>query len=335
MVLGINTAVGVQLTDQLSVGAALTLGTGFEQLGFIGPLSSNAMVHDYAAGTCGVTYDLNGCNTIGVYYQSKMNFQFPNAISFNSGPYRDLRVDQPQTFGIGVSHHSLMDGDLLIAADVYYKLWDNAALWQDVFVNQWAFAVAPTDLRAMQVPPGLLVQQQSHQPQRRRQPGRLPGGTGHRAALPGRVRALCQSTPHHLRRGARRFLGAEPRPGHLCRLSPQAIEPVRHQYASLAGHVLPRPGFDLAVRHVESACVQFDDGQGRHDAGCHVVGVPDNSEVSMVDRESGSSFRSARCRQNAAGRPRETSSNYLISRELRSLGLGLLLGRARGSRQPR
>ncbi len=142
MVLGINTAVGVQLTDQLSVGAALTLGTGFEQLGFIGPLSSNAMVHDYALrGTCGVTYDLNGCNTIGVYYQSKMDFQFPNAISFNSGPYRDLRVDQPQTIGIGVANHSLMDGDLLLAADVYYKLWDDAALWQDVFVNQWAFAV--------------------------------------------------------------------------------------------------------------------------------------------------------------------------------------------------
>ena len=34
-----------------------------------------------------------------------------------------------------------MDGNLLIAADVYYKLWEDAALWQDVMVNQWAFAV--------------------------------------------------------------------------------------------------------------------------------------------------------------------------------------------------
>ena len=40
LVLGINSAVGVQLTDQLSVGAALTLGNGFEQLGFVGPLIS-------------------------------------------------------------------------------------------------------------------------------------------------------------------------------------------------------------------------------------------------------------------------------------------------------
>ncbi len=141
LVLGINSAVGVQLTDQLSVGAALTLGNGFEQLGFVGPLISSAMVNAYALrGTCGVTYDLNGCNTIGAYYQSKMDFQFPNAIRFN-GAYRDLDIDQPQTIGIGVANRSLLGGDLLIAADVYYKLWDDAALWQDVFVNQWAFAV--------------------------------------------------------------------------------------------------------------------------------------------------------------------------------------------------
>ena len=92
-------------------------------------------------GTCGVTYDLNGCNTIGAFYQSKMDFQFPNAIRFN-GTYRDLDVDQPATIGLGIANHSLMGGDLLLAADVYYKLWDDAALWQDVFVNQWAFAVA-------------------------------------------------------------------------------------------------------------------------------------------------------------------------------------------------
>ena len=34
-----------------------------------------------------------------------------------------------------------MNGDLLIAADMYYKLWEEAALWQDVFVNQWVIAV--------------------------------------------------------------------------------------------------------------------------------------------------------------------------------------------------
>jgi long-chain fatty acid transport protein len=145
MVLGLNMGAGVELTDRLSVGAALTLGTGFEQMGFVQlgnapPIGSVAMVHDYALrGTFGLDYNLNECNTVGVYYQTKMSFQFPNAVVV-AGDYRDLHIDQPETVGFGFANRSLMDGNLLIAGDVYYKLWENAALWQDVFVNQWAFA---------------------------------------------------------------------------------------------------------------------------------------------------------------------------------------------------
>jgi len=145
MVLGVNLAAGVDLTERLSAGAALTLGTGFAQLGFVNlgqspPIGSMAMVHDYALrGTFGLDYDLNDCNTIGVYYQTKLGFRFPDAITV-AGVYRDLRIDQPETVGFGLANRSLMGGDLLIAADVYYKLWENAALWQDVFINQWAFA---------------------------------------------------------------------------------------------------------------------------------------------------------------------------------------------------
>jgi long-chain fatty acid transport protein len=148
LVLGVNMAAGFEVTDQLSVGAALTLGTGFEQLGFIGPIAGSAMVHDYALrGTFGLDYALNEWNTVGAYYQSKMAFDFSNAIRYTSilppftTTFHDLRIDQPQTIGLGYANRSLMNGDLLVAADVYYKLWDDAALWQDVFVNQWAFAV--------------------------------------------------------------------------------------------------------------------------------------------------------------------------------------------------
>ena len=69
-----------------------------------------------------------------------MDFEFPNAVRFNNS-YNNLYVSQPETVGLGVANRSLMDGNLLIAADVYYKLWENAPLWDDVFVNQWAFAV--------------------------------------------------------------------------------------------------------------------------------------------------------------------------------------------------
>ena len=93
-----------------------------------------------------------------------MSFQFPDAVVV-AGNYRDLRIDQPETVGFGFANRSLMDGNLLIAGDVYYKLWENAALWQDVFVNQWAFAFGTQLTRGNeQVPPRLLVQHQSRQP---------------------------------------------------------------------------------------------------------------------------------------------------------------------------
>ena len=140
-VLGINFAGGFQVTDRLSVGGAMTLGSGFEQLGFTAPAISSAMVSAYALrGTFGVDYDLNDCNTVGFYYQSKMSFDYLDGVRVGS-TYQDVRIDQPTTLSLGIANRSLMDGNLLIAADVYYILWQDAALWKDVMLNQWAFAV--------------------------------------------------------------------------------------------------------------------------------------------------------------------------------------------------
>jgi len=141
LVLGLTTGIGVDLTDRLSVGASATLGTAFEQLGFVGPIVGSAMVNAYGLrGTVGATYQVNECNTLGFFYQSKMDFQFPDAIRFN-GNYTDLDVDQPATLGLGLANRAMMDGKLLIATDVYYKEWDDAALWRDVLVNQWIYAI--------------------------------------------------------------------------------------------------------------------------------------------------------------------------------------------------
>ncbi len=141
VVLGLTAGVGMHVTDQLSVGASTTLGTAFEQLGFVGPLVGSAMVNDYALrATLGADYDVNDCNTLGVFWQSEMQFQFNDAVRFN-GVYNDLRVDQPATIGLGWANRSFMDGNLLIGFDVYYKLWEDAALWRDVMVNEWCFAV--------------------------------------------------------------------------------------------------------------------------------------------------------------------------------------------------
>ena len=131
----------MQLTDRFSVGASTTLGTAFEQLGFVGPIVGSAMVNDYGLrASLGADYALDNCNTVGVLWQSKLDFQFSDAIRV-AGNYTDLDVDQPMTVGLGWANHALMDGNLLIATDVYWKDWEDAALWQDVLVNQWAFAL--------------------------------------------------------------------------------------------------------------------------------------------------------------------------------------------------
>ncbi len=150
LVLGLTSGIGVDLTDRLSVGASATLGTAFEQFGLLGnSFVNNAMANAYALrGTVGADYALNDCNMLGVFWQTPMSFQFSDAVGISpAGPagtpttYQDLNITQPNTFGMGVANHALMGGNLLISADVYYIPWDTAALWQDLFVNQWAFGV--------------------------------------------------------------------------------------------------------------------------------------------------------------------------------------------------
>ena len=141
MVLGINAALGIELSDRLSVGAALTLGSGFEQLGLVGPLAGSAMVNAYGLrGTFGIDYALDSCNMVGATYQTRMDFNFPDAVRLGT-TYYDLNVSQPQTVGLGFANHSLMNGDLLLAVDLYYKLWQDAPLYESVYLNQWAVAV--------------------------------------------------------------------------------------------------------------------------------------------------------------------------------------------------
>ena len=141
LILGVNLDAGVQLTDNLSVGAAFTIAPGFEQLGFVGPLVATSMVNAYGIrGTLGLDYAWNDCTDIGFYYMSPLDFQFPDGLRIGT-TYHDIRITQPTTFGWGVANHALMDGRLLVAADVYYKLWEDADLYRDVFVNQWAFAI--------------------------------------------------------------------------------------------------------------------------------------------------------------------------------------------------
>lgn len=139
-VLEITTGLGFALTEQLSVGAGASLGTAFFDAPFV---DIGGMTYDYALrGVIGADYDVTNYTNVAVYYQTKQAFRFENAVQFQLGqanPSLDVEMDLPQNVGFGVANNRLMQGRLLLAADVLYKLYEEAALFDSVYRNQWVF----------------------------------------------------------------------------------------------------------------------------------------------------------------------------------------------------
>lgn len=135
-------AAAVEVTDQLSVGASLALGIMFFDGPFVG---IGGMTNDSALrGTLGANYALTEATSIGAYYQTKQSFTFDNAFVLNPGPGQtvsDVSLDLPQNVGLGVANSGLMEGRLLLAADVLYKLYDEADLFDAIYDNQWVVQV--------------------------------------------------------------------------------------------------------------------------------------------------------------------------------------------------
>jgi len=135
-------ALGIDVTDRLSVGASLALGIAFYDGPFVGV---GGMTPDYALrGTLGANYQLTDCTSVGAYYQTEQSFRFDNAFRFTWGQVedaRDIDMDLPQNIGVGVANRSLMDGRLLVGVDVLYKLWNETDLYGVVYDNQWVVQV--------------------------------------------------------------------------------------------------------------------------------------------------------------------------------------------------
>jgi long-chain fatty acid transport protein len=130
--------IGVDMTDNSSLGASMAMGIAFFDGPFVG---SSGMTPDYALrGAIGTNVDLTEDTTLGAYYQTQQPFHFDNAVVFNPGPTQtniDVDMDLPQNIGFGIANESLMEGQLLIAVDLLYKLWDEADLYDAVYDNQW------------------------------------------------------------------------------------------------------------------------------------------------------------------------------------------------------
>lgn len=136
-VFSLPAVVGLDLTDKLTLGAGVSIGTALYDGPFVG---IGGLTSDYALrGTAGLHYQLTPATTLGTYYQSKQSFRFDHAIRLNVGgnpQTLDVNMDLPQNVGIGIANQSLMNGNLLLGVDVLYKYWDDAALYDAVYDNQ-------------------------------------------------------------------------------------------------------------------------------------------------------------------------------------------------------
>ena len=135
MVLDIHLGLGVDLTDRLSLGGSLSLGTGFMDGPWVGA-TGNATAYGLR-GRLGLDYDLTEWTSLGFYYQTKQHFTFEDNIRFPGDIYLDTNVDLPQNLGIGIANNRLLDGRLLLAADVLYKQWTDADLFGALYHDQW------------------------------------------------------------------------------------------------------------------------------------------------------------------------------------------------------
>lgn len=140
-----NVGLGYKVTDQLSLGAAATIGNGYLQMG----LSSNtASTHGFGfRGTVGAKYEMNDSTSFGAYYRSPLKIRYDNVVDNGSptgpgkGNFWDVHVEQPQEFAIGISNNSLLNGNLRLGADVIYKDWSSADLYKDIFRDQTVFSI--------------------------------------------------------------------------------------------------------------------------------------------------------------------------------------------------
>ena len=126
----------MQMTDQLSAGATFFLGTGVLNAPLVG-ISTTSL--NYAArGTVGINYDFGSGVSFGAYWQSKKAHSFNDLVRVG-GSFVDLELDLPANTGFGIANRGLMNGRLLLAADVLFKQYSQADFFQSIYKDQWAF----------------------------------------------------------------------------------------------------------------------------------------------------------------------------------------------------
>jgi long-chain fatty acid transport protein len=129
-------ALAMPITEYLSAGGSVALGTSFLD----GPFTDvGGMTLAYTMrASLGVDYQIAERTSVGAYYQTKKNFEFEDAVVFNGTSY-DVHLDHPRNVGIGIADESLMDGRLLVAMDVLYKNYSDTDFLGVIYDDQWVY----------------------------------------------------------------------------------------------------------------------------------------------------------------------------------------------------
>ena len=157
IVLGANFSLGWELNEQVSIGGAATVTYAYLDLGLA---ATSGVTHDTGMrGTLGITYeDIVPGTRLGLFYMTELQHVFDDIVAvpdFNvpepgalegygekgAVRYSSIPIEEPRTIGIGISNETFMDGNLLIAADVMWKNWEEADFWGDVYEDQMVYSI--------------------------------------------------------------------------------------------------------------------------------------------------------------------------------------------------
>jgi long-chain fatty acid transport protein len=169
-----NIAGAYQVSNKLSVGAAVTIGFGLMQVGTSGPTTNlgatataaaaggpfagvigtgapylddfggtTSSVHDIGfGGSLGATYEFKEGLMMSATVKSPVKYNFRN-VSYNGvrGEYEDLDIQQPLEVIVGVALDDILMPGLLVEADLIWKNWSDANTYESFLDDQFVAVV--------------------------------------------------------------------------------------------------------------------------------------------------------------------------------------------------
>ena len=133
---GANMAAAYDLTPQTTVGASVTLAYSLLEIGL---LPGTGIQETFGLRTgVGITHDL-GPVMVSANYNSKLTLDFNQVTETTPGNFTDLTLEQPQEIIVGIATTDATSEGFLVEANVIYKNWENAWLYQDIWKDTYTF----------------------------------------------------------------------------------------------------------------------------------------------------------------------------------------------------